>query len=303
MISTSEFEELRPYLFSIAYRMLGSASDSEDVLQDAWLRAAAMPQNVESPRAWFTTVTTRLCIDRLKSARAVREHYVGTWLPEPVPSTAIAAPEDPEQRAAREESIRLAFLLLLESLSPSERAAFLLREVFDYGYSEIASILETTEAATRQLVHRAKSRISEGRPRFEPSPERHREIVMRFLEAAQTGELSPLQSLLASDVVYAADGGGKVAAARRTVQGSEAVGKLFLGLARKAAAEPGAWNSSFADVNSEPALLAWYRDTLDSVHIFSIDGERISAIRVIRNPDKIAWFAQHAGVAPRDHLV
>ncbi len=190
MIDVATFQSLRPYLFSVAYRMLSSATDAEDVVQDAWLRAASAPANLESARAWLTTVVTRLCLDRLKSARKRREEYVGPWLPEPVPTGAVESAED---AAARHESVTLAFLVLLETLSPAERAAFLLREVFDGDYAEVADVLETTPAAARQLVHRAKQHIAERRPRFEAEPERQREIVERFFDAITRGDMNELE--------------------------------------------------------------------------------------------------------------
>lgn len=164
MIEATTFEGLRSYLFAIAYRMLGTAGEAEDVIQDAWLRAASSPETPASAKAWLATVVTRLCLDRLKSARAAREQYTGPWLPEPVPTD--RNPES-EQSVMRRESITMAFLVLLETLSPSERAAFLLREVFDYEYAEVAEVLESSEAATRQLVHRARKHLSAMRPRFD----------------------------------------------------------------------------------------------------------------------------------------
>ena len=295
MIDTQTFQSLRPHLFSVAYRMLGSAAEAEDAVQDAWLRASGAPDDLSSARAWLTTVVTRLCLDRLKAARTRREEYVGPWLPEPVPTGAI---ESAEEVAARRESVTLAFLVLLETLTPAERAAFLLREVFDRDYAEVAGVLETTPAAARQLVHRAKERIAEGRPRFDAPPERQREIVSRFFEAVQDGDVARLQQYLAADVVFSADGGGKVAAARRPVIGAEAVGALMINLWHKAAKSadpaPDAWGTSLADINGEPALIGRHRGHLDTVFVFSTDAERITAINVIRTPDKLAWLAAHA---------
>jgi RNA polymerase sigma-70 factor (ECF subfamily) len=298
MIDAGAFEELRPYLFSIAYRMLSRASEAEDVVQDAWLRSAAAPADVRSPRAWLSTVVTRLCLDRLKSARQARESYVGPWLPEPVP-TGGASASGQEESLLRQESITLAFLVLLETLSPAERAAFLLREVFDHDYGEIAGILETSEAACRQLVHRAKARIAERRPRFHPSRERQGEIVSRFLAAAQDGDLGSLQSLLAADAVFTSDGGGKAAAATRPVAGADPVARLFAGLwrlgAERVARAPAAWRIEMAEVNAEPALLAFHEDRLESVFVFTVDGDRVVAIHGLRNPDKLAWMAGQGG--------
>jgi RNA polymerase sigma-70 factor (ECF subfamily) len=289
MIDAATFQSLRAHLFSVAYRMLGSASDAEDVVQDAWLRAASAPAELESARAWLTTVVTRLCLDRLKSARARREEYVGPWLPEPVPTGAVDSADD---MLSRHESVTMAFLVLLETLSPAERAAFLLREVFDTDYADVANVLDTTPAAARQLVHRAKERIGEGRARFTVSPDRQREIVTRFLKAVEDGDVSELERYLSADVRYTADGGGKVAAARRPVFGADAVGKLMLSLARLAASTPDDWTMQVSDINGEPAVLGYHRGTLDTVFVYSTDADRITSIHAIRNPDKLRWLAE-----------
>jgi RNA polymerase sigma-70 factor (ECF subfamily) len=286
------FQQLRSHLFSVGYRMLGSAAEAEDVVQDAWLRARDAPRDLGSARAWLTTVVTRLCLDRLKAARTRREEYVGPWLPEPVPTALVDTAED---IAARRESVTMAFLVLLETLTPAERAAFLLREVFDGDYADVAQVLDTSPAAARQLVHRAKERIAEGRPRFTAPPERQREIVARFFDAVQAGDLEALQRYLAADVEYAADGGGKVAAARRVVVGAEAVARLMAALWQKATAERSgsAWTGRAAHINGEPALLAYHGAALDTVFVFSTTADRITAIRAIRNPEKLEWLAAH----------
>jgi RNA polymerase sigma-70 factor (ECF subfamily) len=291
VIEEGAYQDLRPYLFSIAYRMLGRASEAEDVLQDAWLRASASTDDVRSPRAWLATIVTRLCLDRLKSAREARETYVGPWLPEPVPTAALP---DLEESTLRRESVTLAFLVLLEVLTPAERAAFLLREVFDYEYAEIARILEMSEPACRQLVHRAKVHIAERRPRFETSPEHRRELVGRFLHATEKGDLSSLTALLADDVVFESDSGGKVPAAMRPVEGRDKVGRLVVGLFRKAqdgTAGPGPWSYEVVDVNDEPALAVFQKGRLDLVMVFGVAEETIASVRAVRNPDKLAWIA------------
>ena len=295
MIDAGTFQSLRPHLFSMAYRMLSSAAEAEDVVQDAWLRAASAPQELESARAWLTTVVTRLCLDRLKAARTRRETYVGPWLPEPVPTAAIETGED---AAARRESVTMAFLVLLETLTPAERAAFVLREVFDGDYADVARVLDTTPAAARQLVHRAKERIADGRPRFEAPPERQQEIVAKFFEAVRAGDLASLQQYLADDVVFAADGGGRVAAARRPVLGADHVARLMIGIWEQAAKtiDPvrDRLETRFADINGERALLIFLREKLETVFVFSTDAERITAIRAVRNPEKLAWLSAHA---------
>jgi len=293
MIDTAQFQSLRSQLFSVAYRMLGSAAEAEDVVQDAWLRAASSPDQPTSARAWLTTVVTRLCLDRLKAARTTREQYVGPWLPEPVPTGAIESAED---AISRRESVTMAFLTLLETLSPAERAAFLLREVFDADYADVARVLETTPANARQLVHRAKTRVAEGRPRFEASPERQREMVTRFFDAVREGSLASLEQFLATDVTFTSDGGGKAPAAMRPVIGAASVAKLISGLWQKLPEidpAPEAWRLVYADINGEAAALVYRYEKLESVFVFSTDADRITTIRVVRNPDKLAWLAAH----------
>lgn len=288
MIPVEAYEALRPRLFAVAYRMLGSASEAEDVVQDAWLRAADRLDRAREPRAYLTTVVTRLCLDRLKSARARREEYVGPWLPEPVPTGDLL---DPEERAERLDSISFAFLLLLETLTPSERAAFLLREVFGYEYRELAETLEASEAACRQWVHRAKARLADGRPRFRAAPERRVEIVGRFLAAARDGDLAGLERLLADDARFVSDGGGKAVAARRVVEGAVAIARAFAGFGR-AAARPGAPEATFSleELNGESALLIREEGRLTTAILFTLLGERIEAVRAVRNPEKLAWL-------------
>ena len=295
MIDAAQFQSLRPKLFSVAYRMLGSAAEAEDVVQDAWLRSASSPQQPSSARAWLTTVVTRLCLDRLKAARTTREQYVGPWLPEPVPTGAIESAED---AVSRRESVTMAFLTLLETLSPAERAAFLLRDVFDADYADVARVLETTPANARQLVHRAKERVAEGRPRFESSPERQREIVLKFFDAVRGGDLASLEQYLAADVSFTSDGGGKVPAATRPVFGASPVARLLMGLWQKVPeidSAPDAWRLEYADINGEAAAVLYHRAKLETVFVFSVDADRITTIRAVRNPDKLAWLAAHTG--------
>lgn len=287
MISGQKFEELRPYLFSLAYRMLGSAAEAEDTVQDAWLRTDKAPEDIDSERAWLSTVVTRLCLDRLKSAQMTREEYVGPWLPEPVASDAIPAPE---ASVLREESVTMAFLVLLEKLSPAERAAFLLREVFDYNYSEIAGILQASETAVRQMVHRSKERLLSGKPRFRPAPEVQRKVVASFLSALREGDLPGLESLLAHDATLTADGGGKVAAAKRVIEGGAGVAKLFAGIHRQAQAAAIPWRIEISELNGEPALLGTIGGQLDTVFIFTVEEDRIAAVQVVRNPEKLEWL-------------
>jgi RNA polymerase sigma-70 factor (TIGR02957 family) len=297
-VDVSAFEAHRPLLFSIAYRMLGSASEAEDVVQDAYLRyAAGVPGDVRSLRAWLGTVVTRLCLDRLKSAHARREQYVGPWLPEPV----VQADREPSLARAVEqrESTTLAFLVLLESLTPQERAVFVLREAFDYDYSDIADILDLTPANCRQLFHRAKARLREHRPRFHVSRAHHRRLVESFATAMKDGDATKLQQLLAEDVVFTSDGGGKVPAATRPVFGREAVAKMLTGLIgamqryneSAAAAHEPQYTPSLERVNGLLAIVTRLGSKVDTVFTFVESPDAgIVAIDVIRNPEKLAFL-------------
>jgi RNA polymerase sigma-70 factor (ECF subfamily) len=279
----------RPLLFSIAYRMLGSASDAEDVLQDAWLRYRGVdPSTIRTPKAFATTIVTRLCLDRLKSAQRTREDYVGPWLPEPVLTSEMEGPDTMLQRA---ESVTLAFLVLLEKLSPEERAVFLLKDIFEYDHAEIADILGTTVDNSRQLLHRAKARLAQGRPRLTGTAESRRVIAERFARAFSSGDGVELTALLARDVGMWSDGGGKASAARRPLIGRDEVLNFLLGLHRTAQASRATRDVSLRieDVNFEPALVVRVGPRLESIFVFSIDDDDIvSGIRVVRNPDKLA---------------
>lgn len=280
----------RPLLFSIAYRMLGSASDAEDVLQDAWLRYRAVePSTIRSPKAFATTIVTRLCLDRLKSARTTREAYIGPWLPEPVLTSEVAGPDAMLMRA---ESVTLAFLVLLEKLSPEERAVFLLKDVLGRDHSEIADILGTTTENSRQLLHRAKKHLAGSRLRLTGTPASRRAVAERFARAFSSGDGSELTTLLARDVGMWSDGGGKASAARRPLIGRDQVLNFLLGLQRtgQAAGLTRDVSLRIEDVNSEPGLILHIGQQLESIFVFSIDGGKISGIRVVRNPDKLARF-------------
>jgi RNA polymerase sigma-70 factor (TIGR02957 family) len=287
------FNDDRPRLFAIAYRMLGSASDAEDVLQDAWLRySGADSSSIRSPGAFATTIVTRLCLDRLKSARATREEYIGPWLPEPVLTSEL---ESPAEKLERTESVTLAFLVLLEKLSPEERAVFLLREIFEYDHSEVADMLGTTADNSRQLLHRAKARIAEGRPRLIGTAQSRRAVAERFARALSDGDSAGLTALLTTGVEMWSDGGGRASAARRPLIGRDQVLNFLIGLRRSAHATGVARDVSLQieDVNAEPALVLRVGPRLESVFVFSVDGEAISGIRVVRNPDKLARFDRH----------
>lgn len=285
MTDAADFESYRPMLFSIAYRMLGSATEAEDVVQDAWLRAArAQPDGIRSTRSWLGTIVTRLALDRLKSARAAREEYIGPWLPEPI----LTGPDASQQDSAeRMESITFAFLTLLESLSPAERAAYVLREAFDYEHAEIAEILETSSANARQLVHRARTALAEGRPRYSTSRDEATAVVERFRHALVDGDMSAVTQLLTEGVTFRADGGGKATSARVPVLGREAVGRLFAGFRRLAVEQQFDVVAEVREINAEPAIVVWNGGKLETVFSFGVSAEGIDDIRAVRNPDKL----------------
>jgi RNA polymerase sigma-70 factor (ECF subfamily) len=285
------FQAHRRRLFAVAYRMLGSASDAEDVVQDAWLRySAARPSELRSPQAYLTTIVTRLCLDRLKSARAAREEYVGPWLPEPVLTDDRS---EPEHSIALAESVTLAFMVLLETLSPEERAVFLLREVFDHEYGDIAAMLDMTPANCRQLFHRAKTHLADRRPRFHESMEAKRPLVGRFVSALRDGDGDALASVLADDVGFWSDGGGKVLAARRPIFGRDNVVQVLVGIRRTAPSLGIALEDvtmAVVEVNREPALVLRVAGQIDSVYALSIEDDSITGIRIVRNPDKLRFI-------------
>ena len=280
-------DELRPAAFAIAYRMLGSVAEAEDVVQEALLRvlrALEAGERIESPRAYVATVATRLSIDQLRSARVRRETYVGEWLPEPLVTDPAG---DPARQAEMADSLSLAFLVLLESLSPEQRAVLLLRDVFDYGYGEIAGIVGKSEDNTRQLAARARKHVEEGRPRFEASREQRDELARRFFAAAQEGDLGGLEALLAHDVVLHGDGGGKAPALARAVQGRTRVARTLMAWMKQGARIAGA-SMRPVEVNGQPgALLLDGEQRVISVMALDIADGRIQGVRSIVNPDKL----------------
>ncbi len=293
MSKVSVLEELRPGAFAVAYRMLGSVSAAEDIVQESLLRLHLRLQQgerIDSPRAFLSTVVTRLCIDELRSARVRRESYVGEWLPEPLVEDGDG---DPADRAEVAESLSVAFLVLLESLTPEQRAAFLLREVFDYPYAEIADIIGTGEDNTRQLVARARKFVDEGKPRFAVSKERREELANSFLAAIGNGDLHALEELLAHDVELHGDGGGRVRTIARPVHGRAKVARVLLRAMR--AAEPfGGWLLRQVHVNGQPGVIV--SDAAAKLHAVLVldvtaDGH-ISAVRSVVNPDKLRHLQQ-----------
>jgi RNA polymerase sigma-70 factor (ECF subfamily) len=275
-----EFEALRPLLFSIAYRMLGSAGDAEDIVQEAWLRWQGEEGSVRSPKAWLSAVTTRLSIDQLRSARVTRQTYVGPWLPEPL----VAVEAEGEAMVELADSLSLAFLVLLESLSPTERAVFILHDVLAYGYDEVATIVGKSEATCRQLAHRARSHVQARRPRFDASAQEGRKIAYEFIEACVTGEADRLLDLLAPDVTLWSDGGALASAAKRPVEGAGLVTRFLMGVARKGAA--GA-SVRMVVVNGEPGFLLYADGRPTDVGALEIEGGKIKGIRLVRNPEKL----------------
>src|SRR5918997_1858823 len=285
-MTDEEFDELRPSAFAIAYRMLGSVSEAEDVVQEGFLRlhrARAGGERIASPRAYLSTFVSLLSLDHLRSARVQRETYVGEWLPEPLLASAA---DDPARKAEMADSLSHAFLVLLESLSPEQRAAFLLREVFDEPYDQIAEIVGTTEQNARQLASRARRHVEERRPRFEASREQREELATRFFAAAEEGDLEGLEELLAHDVVLRADGGGKAPALARAVHGrARAARTLTAGL--RALTRFGI-TSRRHDVNGEPGALFIDREgRLISVMSLDIAEGQIQSVNSIINPDKL----------------
>jgi RNA polymerase sigma-70 factor (TIGR02957 family) len=281
------FCEHRPAMFAIAYRMLGSVSEAEDAVQETFLRlhhTLQRGEGVESPRAYLSTVITRLCIDQLRSARARRESYVGEWLPEPMVADSHA---DPARQAEKADSLSLAFLVLLESLSPQQRAAFLLREVFDYPFGEIARILDTSEDNVRQLVARARRHVAQRRPRFEASRKRRDELAQRFLAAAFDGDVKALERLLAADVVLHGDGGGKAPAIAQAIHGRARVARTILAWVR-ATARFGGVSLRQVQVNGQPGAIVLDLDgKLLGVLALDIADNQVQAVRSLINPDKL----------------
>jgi RNA polymerase sigma-70 factor (TIGR02957 family) len=282
-------DELRPVAFAIAYRMLGSVSEAEDVVQEALLRvhqALEAGEQIASPRAYVATVTTRLAINELRSARARRERYVGEWLPEPIITDGR---DDPARHAETADSLSMAMLVLLESLSPEQRAALLLHDVFDYGYPEIASIVGKSEDNVRQLATRARRHVQQRRPRFQSNREQRDELARRFFAAVEDGDLAGLEALLAHDVELTADGGGKVQALVRSMHGRTRVARTVLNYWAHRVAEVPAVSVRTVEINGDPgALMLDGQQRLIGVLALGITGNQITSISGVVNPDKLA---------------
>ncbi|MBN9120519.1 MAG: RNA polymerase sigma factor SigJ [Planctomycetes bacterium] len=288
-----DVERLRPKLLAVAYRMLGTVADAEDAVQDAFLRYQQHAAGIESPEGWLVRTTTRLCIDRLRQAR--REEYVGQWLPEPVAGSWGGAAAD---RAELAESLSMAFLVLLEALNPTERAAYLLREVFGYEFDEIAGLLDKTPVNVRQIAARAKKRLGAGERRFEPPAGAADELAGRFFAACRTGDMRAIEALLAPDAVLVSDGGGKVFAARRPVVGARKIANLLAVVFRKYLR---ACTVTPTTVNGAPGAVFALGPQVVEVITFEPRGDAVGTVYVVLNPDKLnRWPSPSAGDAPSD---
>jgi RNA polymerase sigma-70 factor, ECF subfamily len=281
--ATATFHNLRPRLQGIAYRMLGSVSESEDIVQDVWLRwNGADKDSVDNTEAWLVATTTRISIDRLRSAKARREQYVGIWLPEPVLTEWPATPEDIEELS---NEVSVAFLTVLERLSPEARAAFLLREVFDVDYGEVAEALGKSEAACRQIVHRAKVQLRQERPQRAVPSEAHQKLMQRFAEVLAQGDLAGMKSMLADNAMLLGDGGGHVTSFPRPMVGGQRIAQLLFAASLR---YKDVLRVELAMINGQYAVLRYINGELESVQSCESDGERITRVHVQRNPEKLA---------------
>lgn len=282
-MTDDQYEQLRPLAFSIAYRMVGSVTEAEDLAQEAMLRFHR--SDVESPRAFISAVTTRLAIDHLRSARVRRETYVGPWLPDPLLTDPAPGPGE---RAELADSLSQAFLVLLERLTPTERAAFLMREVFGHEYAEIGRMLARSEDSCRQLVSRARRHVDAERPRFEADAAKRRELTARFIEAIEEGDTEGLTGLLAADAVFMSDGGGKATAARKQLHGAARVARVLVGIARTRVRHFDDVGDRAVWVNGQPGLILFENGHVGSVMALDIADGQVQAVRVMRNPEKLS---------------
>ncbi|MFD5328825.1 RNA polymerase sigma-70 factor [Streptomyces sp. NPDC127092] len=282
---TDLFEEHRAMLTGVAYRMLGRAADAEDVVQEAWLRWTSGDRaEVREPRAYLVRITTRLAVDRLRQIQSRRESYVGPWLPEPVVTDFGPSVPDTAERALLADSVSLALLVVLESLSPLERAVFVLREAFGFPFAEIAATLDRSESAVRQLAARARRHVDEGRPRYDVDPAQRRDLTERFLAAATNGDLEGLLALLAPDVRLVGDSGGKAKAPLRIMETADKIGRFMVAVAQGAGAD---FDFRFEEINGGPALVALVGGRVDAVYQVDVRDGRIACMYILRNPDKL----------------
>lgn len=274
------FGQHRKHLLFIAYRMLGSVSDAEDMIQETFLRWQNVSEGeVRSPKAYLSAIVTRLCVDRLRALKSQREEYIGPWLPEP-----LVTEPDSANVVVLDESLSMAFLVLLESLTPTQRAVFLMREIFDYGYPEISRIVGKNESNCRQMAHRAREAVAARRPRFESSREREERLAQQFVEACSGGDMQGLISLLSEDIVLYSDGGGKVQAALNPINGPDKAARFLLGILGKA---PPGFSAEITQVNSHPGAIGYVDGQPMSVVALDAWGGRIQAIRIVVNPEKL----------------
>lgn len=280
--ATHTFTQLQPRLLGVAYRMLGSLAEAEDVVQDVWLSwNEAASEQVADPEAWLVIATTRRSIDRLRRVQSRREHYVGIWLPEPILTESPATPEELQEASS---DLSIAFLTVLERLAPEARAAFLLREVFDADYTDIASTLDKSEAACRQIVHRAKSQLREERPRYVVSAEAHRHLMRRFTEAWTNADFRAMKDLMAESAVLVGDGGGIVTALPKPMVGGDRIAQLLFACTLRRKHE---LRLELATINGRMGVLRYFGDQLESAQSYDTDGERILRVYVQRNPEKL----------------
>ncbi|NJL41818.1 MAG: RNA polymerase sigma-70 factor [Leptolyngbyaceae cyanobacterium SM1_4_3] len=292
MNSLDEFNQYRPLLFAIAYRMLGTVTDAEDMVQETFLRwQRTESETVKSAKTYLTTIMTRLCIDYLRSARVQREQYIGTWLPEPMLTQISSAPADLLELA---DSLSIAFLTVLERLSPLERAVFLLRDVFEYDYDEISQMVGKSPTNCRQILRRAKQHLTAERPRFPASPQQQEQITAQFLEASTQGNLPDLLLLLAQDVTYCSDGGGQVLAALKPLHGNRKVARFLWAIHQK-------WlrhaTLRLAEINGQPGIIYVMDGTVYSAIAFELVDGRIQSIYNVRNPDKLKQICKEPSLA------
>ncbi|EKU99646.1 RNA polymerase sigma-70 factor, TIGR02957 family [Leptolyngbya sp. PCC 7375] len=283
------FNQYRSLLFAIAYRMLGSVTDAEDMVQDTFLRwQQASDQSIKSTKAYLTTIITRLCIDRLRSARVQREHYIGSWLPEPIvtESTTNSA-TDPMTVAELADSLTMAFLVLLERLSPLERAVFLLREAFGYDYNEIGQIVEKKAATCRQIFRRARQHLADQRPRFQTSLQQQEQLTYKFMQASQQGDFQGLLDLLAKDITLWSDGGGRVVACLKPLHGAAKVAGFLRAIYRRGQKLGWEYEIELAQINGQPGLIYTRDNTIETVVAIEMVDNCIQSLYFMRNPDKL----------------
>jgi RNA polymerase sigma-70 factor (ECF subfamily) len=291
--SSHQIERLRPRLFGIAYRMLGTRQEAEDAVQEAMARWYGTDTGeIRSPEAWLTTVVSRICLDRLRILATEREAYIGPWLPEPL----VGEAQSPECQVELASDLSMALFMVLQRLSPEERAAFLMHDAFDCGYQEIGRVLGKTEAACRQMVHRARERVRKERPRFEVSENAHRQLVERYVQAVQARDAEQIASLLAPEAVLISDGGGKMWAARKPVVGRDRIIRLETGVLRKL---KGQFTLQLAEVNGRAGAMAFLDGQPFAVTSFETDGRQILSVMRVLNPDKLFNLGSELASVPR----